>query len=263
MDACHSPAPGHPITIAVRNKSTAVSDHEVQAAIPAFQKQISRDFGPSGWGINATLHWIGPDEKPSPDWWMLVVFDNADQAGALGYHDLTSTGQPLGKVFAKTAQLYGHRWTVTFSHEMLEMLGDPNINLCAFDEISRRLYAYEVCDAVEADELGYDIDGVLVSDFVLPAWFRSMQPEESDGKSLAFRSKVTAPLQLLPGGYIGYYDLDAGAGWQQLMAQGIENVRAMNTRTSGPLEYSKRAWVGSRRERRRTPKSQWARSTVD
>ena len=47
------------------------------------------------------------------------------------------------------------KWTVTFSHrELLEMLADPNINLCAFDEDARRLYAYEVCDAVEADALG-------------------------------------------------------------------------------------------------------------
>ena len=35
------------------------------------------------------------------------------------------------------------------------------------------LYAYEVCDACEADQFGYDIDGVLVSDFVFPSWFES------------------------------------------------------------------------------------------
>jgi len=56
------------------------------------------------------------------------------------------------------------------SHELLEMLADPWINWCATGNDSK-IYALEVCDAVEADDLGYDIDGVRVSDFVTPAWF--------------------------------------------------------------------------------------------
>lgn len=251
-----------PIILAVRSKSTVVSDEELQAALPAFQKQIDRDFGPSGWNTPATLHWIGPDEKPSPDWWMLGVFDDADQAGALGYHDVTSSGQPFGKIFAKTTQLNGQLWTVTFSHETLEILADPYINLCSFDEGSRRLYAYEVCDAVEADELGYDLDGVRVSDFVLPQWFEPMY-QPSAGKSLAFHNNVTAPFDLLSGGYIGYYDLDGTAGWQQLTAWSPTNARILSAHAPMLMRHHVRAHVGSRRERRRTPISQWLRSTAD
>jgi hypothetical protein len=34
-----------------------------------------------------------------PKTWLIGVFDNSDQAGVLGYHDLTEDGLPLAKVF--------------------------------------------------------------------------------------------------------------------------------------------------------------------
>lgn len=247
---------GNPL-IAVKNLSTVIKDAELQAAVPAFQTQVSRDFVGSGWGLDATLQFFGKKEKVPAKAWLLGVFDNADQAGALGYHDLTKSGQPTGKVFAETTLKDGGLWTVTFSHELLEIIADPNINLCAFDEEARRLYAYEVCDAVEADSLGYKIDGVTVSDFVLPGWFEPSHVTK--GEAFAFKSKVKKPFELLPGGYIGYYDL-AGGGWQQLTARAATDARQM--RSSDPTPYEARPRVGSRRERRRTPKSQWLLSSA-
>jgi hypothetical protein len=66
-------------------------------------------------------------------------------------HDTTPDGLPLGKVFAGTDKAFGTQWTVTASHELLEMLGDPAINLTALSmtpfEIAQnvvgQLYAYE------------------------------------------------------------------------------------------------------------------------
>lgn len=243
--------------IAVKNLSTVVKDAQVTAALPAFQKQVSSDFCGT-WGIDASLRFFSAKAKVPAGAWLLAIFDDADQAGALGYHDLTRTGCPLGKVFAKTTMADGGLWTVTFSHELLEMLADPNINLCAFDEANRRLYAYEVCDAVEADALGYEIDGVTVSDFVLPSWFEPVHVTK--GERFAFKSKVTRPFQLLPGGYIGYFDLASG-GWSQLTARGVSDARQMQR--SGPTPYSARPRVGSRRERRRTGQQQWLTSDRD
>jgi hypothetical protein len=243
--------------IAVKNLSTVIKDAQVTAALPAFQKQVSSDFCGT-WGIDASLHFFTAKAKLPAGTWLLGIFDDADQAGALGYHDLTRTGMPLGKVFAKTTIAEGGLWTVTFSHELLEMLADPNINLCAFDEVNRRLYAYEVCDAVEADALGYKIDGVTVSDFVLPSWFEPVHVTK--GERFAFKSKVTRPFQLLPGGYIGYFDLATG-GWDQLTARTISDARTMQR--GGPTPYSARPRVGSRRERRRTGQQQWLTSDRD
>src|SRR5437870_13189458 len=106
---------------------------------------------------------------------MLVMLDNSDQANALGYHDLSPSGMPLGKAFAGEDIRNGLQWPVTVSHEMCEMLADPDVNLTVFvqdaNPTSGVLYAYENCDACEADSLAYSMGGVKVPDFVYPAWF--------------------------------------------------------------------------------------------
>lgn len=167
------------IKIAIINASTVLPDAEINTAVGALQKQIHRDFA-AAWGIDADLSFVPRGAKPPTDHWWLGVLDDSDQAGALGYHDLTAAGLPLGKVFAKTDQDFGYNWTVTASHELLEMLADPDINLTVMVETdagTARLYAYEVCDACEADNLGYTIDSVLVSDFVFPSWFEQFHPK--------------------------------------------------------------------------------------
>ena len=155
------------------------------------------------------------------------------------------------KVFAGLDLTYGMQWTVTASHELLEMLGDPDINLTVLVEHSDGsgiLYAYEVCDACEADQLGYRIGGTLVSDFVFPAWFESFRSAGSTQFDQG--SHTQQPFQLLAGGYIGVFNITAGTGWTQLTA------------SSETRRYQMRAPVGSRRERRRTPRSHWLKSDV-
>lgn len=235
--------------IAVMNQSTVVTDAAAKSATDALQIQVHHDFCPA-WGIDADLTFVEKGKTPPKGYWWLVILDNADQAGALGYHDLTDEGLPLGKVFAATDIQYHTEWTVTASHELLEMLGDPDINLAAFVETSPTagvLYAYEVADACEDDQDGYKIGEVLVSDFVFPAWFESFRAPNST--QFDFRNLITAPFQLLPGGYISTYDVKVGGGWTQITA------------ATTTLQYAMRASVGSRRERRRTPRSQWIESS--
>jgi hypothetical protein len=238
------------IQISVINASSALQDSEVQAVVPVLQKQVSHDFAPA-WGFDADLTFVRRNSQPAAGSWWLVILDNSDQAGALGYHDITSEGLPLGKVFAASDIQYGNKWTVTTSHELLEMLGDPDINLTVFvqpDATSGILYAYEVCDACEADKYGYDIDGVTVSDFVYPAWFETFRAKGST--QFDQQKQIEKPLDLLPGGYIGAFDVNSGSGWHQITAQGA------------PLRYDMRPRLGSRRERRRTPRTQWMSSAL-
>src|SRR5436305_9085324 len=146
-----------PIEIALMNASKTLNDTEVSNALKALQTQVSRDFAPV-WGVDANLTFYGQGQNVRSGSWWLVALDDSDQAGALGYHDLTTEGLPLGKVFAGTDKKLGYIWSVTASHELLEMLGDPDINLTVFVQPSGdrgRLYAYEVCDACEADGFGY------------------------------------------------------------------------------------------------------------
>ena len=246
------------IKISIINASTVLTDAQVQAAVQPLQTQVSRDFA-LPWGVDADLDFVPKGKQPPPGHWWLIVLDNSDQAGALGYHDVTVEGLPLGKVFAGTDLQFGLQWTVTASHELLEMLGDPAINLNAlvmtpFDvtqNVVGRLFAYEVCDPCEADDDGYKIDETLVSDFVFPAWF---EPFRAQGSTQFDQQKrINAPFELLPGGYMSVFDMTSGTGWQQVSRPLPEQ----------PAEApNQRAPIGSRRERRRTPRNQWLKSTA-
>jgi hypothetical protein len=198
--------------IAITNQSTVLSDDQVDAALTALQKQVTDDFRPY-WGPDCTLRFLPKEEPLTKGWWQIVVLDDPDMAGALGYHELSSVGTPLGKIFAKLDMQSGSVWTVTLSHELLEMLGDPDIDTvkqCA----DGNFYALEVCDAVEADNLGYEIDGVLLSDFVTPQWFN----EQVECERYSFKEHVSKPLELAPGGYISVFK---NGEWSQLTAQSI------------------------------------------
>ena len=222
--------------IAITNASTCLSDVQVEAVLPALQKQVTDEFQ-AYWQLDCTLSFLSKGQPLTPGWWQIVVMDNPDQAGALGYHELTSQGAPLGKVFAQLDLDTGSSWTATLSHELLEMLADPWINWCAVGTDSK-IYALEVCDAVEADNLGYFIDGVLVSDFVTPAWFEPTCADRMD-----FKQHLAKELELARGGYISIFD--PPNGWTQVTAKG----------KGGP-----RILPGSRRQRRKLIRPSWRNS---
>lgn len=61
------------------------------------------------------------------------------------------------------------------------MLLDPRLNrqiLVQMDDNAMRLYDAQVCNPCEAEEYGYKIDDVLVSDFVYPAWYERLGRSE-------------------------------------------------------------------------------------
>jgi hypothetical protein len=233
-----------PTPISIINESTILTDADIAPVVVALQQQVTSDFRPV-WGTDAELKMIPSGTQPPTGTWWLVILDDSDQAGALGYHDLTPDGLPIGKVFAGSDLKAGMSWSVTASHELLEMLADPNINLTVFVQNANTtgtLYAYEVCDACEDDSFGYRINNVLVSDFVYPAWFETFQPQ---GTQLDRMNQIQTPLQLLPGGYIGTFSVTDGSGWQQ------------QTEQKHPTNLRHRGHVGSRRERRSIPRTQW------
>ncbi len=236
------------VKVSVINDCTVLTDAEIAAAVPDLQTQVHRDFCPA-WGTDADLVFVPKGKKPDPGTWWLVIMDYSDQQGALGYHDLTPEGMPIGKVFAASDKENGYNWTVTTSHELLEMLGDPDIDLVVFVQHSERsgmLYAYEACDACEDDKYGYKIGQTTVSDFVHPAWFRS---SVTRGTKLDHMGHISKPLELIDGGYIGAFNVTRGGGWTQLEPQGQHAMKARPHR-------------GSRRERRTIPKDKWIKSTA-
>lgn len=236
------------IKVSIINASTVLSDIQVQAMVPALQTQVHRDFAPA-WGIDADLTFVRRGGTPAPNSWWLSVLNNTDIANALGYHDRTNQGKPIAKVFAKTAIDHGRSVSVTASHELLEMLADPEINLTVFNQttpIAGRLYAYEVCDPSPADSQGYVINGVRVSNFVFPAWFEPF----NIGAQYDYRHLISSPLHFAPSGYIGVFDVTSGSGWHLIFSENIKE------------EDKEVPVIGTRRERRARGKDGWVNSVL-
>ncbi|HYM12851.1 MAG TPA: hypothetical protein VEU62_19085 [Bryobacterales bacterium] len=211
------------IKIAVVNYSSQVSDAQVAVIIPALQGQVDSDFGPI-WGVEAAVSAAGPDQV-TPEQWVMGIFDNADQADALGYHSLTPAGQPLMKIFVTPALQNGDQVSMVMSHELLETLADPWIESLALRDNgdgTGRLYALEVCDAVEGDSYT-GAGGVSLSNFITPWWFSGQPPA---GAKFDFLGNLSAAFTLSPGGYFNYMDVSLGAGWQQTFGEKANRNRA-------------------------------------
>jgi hypothetical protein len=133
--------------IIVQNRSTLVSNDQVQHVMDALHVQLERDWKPI-WGTTAELK-LHDLLAPLPDSaWVITLEDTTDYPGALGYHSQDMQGRPVGKVFVGDSEKYGYTWSNTFSHELLEMMADPYVSLCVFEENwygGGRLWSYEVC----------------------------------------------------------------------------------------------------------------------
>lgn len=91
--------------------------------------------------------------------------------GAAGYHDRLPSGAPVEYVSCAHDQdlVTGPlALSVTLSHECIEVIGNPAANLWV-EGPGGVEYARELCDAVES--YAYEINGVMVSDFLLPSFF--------------------------------------------------------------------------------------------
>lgn len=180
-------------TIACFNQATVDLQVDYDALIAAMQKYIDDSIVPV-WGTPANLVKTDGFQKGA---WAMVFLDDADQAGALAYHDLTPDGFPVAKVFVRTTLENNDLVSVSASHELVEMLVDPAINLMTTGPDPKTIYAYESADPVEA--LSFDVDGIAMSDFVYPSYFEVFHP----AGSVRFdqMDKVNKPFQILSGGY--------------------------------------------------------------
>ena len=118
---------GGPVSIACINKATVDLGVPFDKLTATLQKCFDLHFLPI-WGYPVKLYNTGAPKRSD---WQFVYFDDADTAGALGYHDLTHNGQPISKIFVKTTLANHELVSVTASHELFEMVIDPLANLWA------------------------------------------------------------------------------------------------------------------------------------
>src|SRR5438552_13701576 len=117
--------------VALVNKSDAVSDAAIIGAAASLDLQVKQDFFPF-WNIKVDVVPIKRSGIAPHGSWPINILDDSDVQGALGYHEYTSRG-PKSKVFARTSLYAGVPWSSVASHELLEMLADPQGVLAALD----------------------------------------------------------------------------------------------------------------------------------
>lgn len=177
-------------TIYVNNSSSRVSDDDARRMCSAITTQLARDVC-APWGREAPA--LIFTDNPPPGAFLISLVDTLpDAPDALGYHT-EGSGVISGLIGVGPTLDAGEAVSGVLSHEALELLMDPHIDYWA-DAPDGFSYPLEVCDAVQGDT--YTIDGVVVSNFLLPAWFSPSLPGPFD-----FMKKLTAPFTLASGGY--------------------------------------------------------------
>lgn len=200
---------------------TSMADSEIQQAIRAVNTQIAEDFE-LYWSMGASLRLEGRlSEDPDLNMMaasmrgdaILYVEDQFDQDDPLGFHTRNHRGIPYGFVYTDLAEALDEPWQVTLSHEALELLADPEVNLLVMgphpDEPERDVFHwYEMCDAVQAES--YEIDGIPVSNFLLPLYFTG--GDEAGGRNdfLGASDNRLQSFGINPGGYVGFFDPETG-----------------------------------------------------
>jgi hypothetical protein len=199
-----------------------VTDEELQRVVRAINRQISEDFEPY-WSMGARLRVDGRSvEVPNAATFedlrgdaILYLANEATIPDALGFHDANFSGVPFGFVFRDLAEQFHEPWSITMSHEALELIADPEANLLVAgphpdpNEDRSVFFWYEMCDAVQSEN--YEIDGVQVSNFVLPLYFTGTRNTDEPGARNDFLGN--SPLRsfgVKPGGYVGFFDPATG-----------------------------------------------------
>ncbi len=174
-------------TIAIVNRTKGVSDATLQNVMAAVAQQVHNEFK-AKWGYDATFKFVGKSKTESASDWNVFITERKGD-----YHTVTR-GVPVG--YCHVSGVSVDYWTNTISHEVLELRADAFVNTTYTRPDGTKGYV-EVCDACETNDQGYRINGILMSDFVYPSWFQASGRAPYD-----YRGLITAPFQVLPGGYL-------------------------------------------------------------
>lgn len=208
--------------VALIDETGTVPTASMQQYAAALQRQVTEDLAPF-WDVQAGISVLAAGDSVPADTWPLTIVSSLTRGGPEeeGVH-LNDQGQPYAQV------VNNNDLTTTLSHELLEMLVDPlgtrmrlAANLDRFADNPQVSYLVEVCDPCEV--FSYPIDGVPVSDFILPSFFDSNAAGKVD-----FLGQLRGPLpEPLPDGcYISWLDQDDQTWYEEL--DGIITIGAGN-----------------------------------
>ena len=198
--------------VALVSETQKVKMADLAAVAAAIQKQVTRDFGPI-WGVQANVAAFDSLEDVPLDYWPVIIRDTLDRPGAAGYHEDLS-GEPTALVMATDD------WSITASHETLELLADPwGRHLVASQSPrnprDRVKFLVEVCDP--CSNASYNVNGIAVSDFYTPHFF---DPVPTTSVRYSFAGSITKPRQVIKGGYLTWYDPALREWWHRAWFSG-------------------------------------------
>lgn len=198
--------------INIIDKSTLLNDSDHSLMVEACKIQLEKHVAPL-WNKGP---WKIVEDQPETVGFPIVILDNPDQAGVLGYHTKSPNGKVWARVFVNPISSKGGSMlngslsvSAVLSHEVIESYCNPDINIWA-----RRpdgiFVAHEACDPVENNS--YDIitsngTKVSVSNFILPSWF---DPYPSPGSRFDYMNLLSRPFTMSKKGYIITLDSKTG-----------------------------------------------------
>lgn len=191
--------------------------HNLLTVAAALNIQAQRDLA-SVWNTKVIVSpFLALDDVP-PGYGMIIILPKGHGLpGPKGFHFVESD---VAVAVVEDAE----DWSLYASHELMEMLvdmrGDRTTRAPSLEPGQGWVdYLVEVCDPCQHST--YTIDGVLVSDFVTPAYYTGA-PAGAD-TLFSFTGRLTAPRQLLQGGTSpgrrSHRRHRSGRRWRLLVAQ--------------------------------------------
>jgi hypothetical protein len=120
------------VQVALVSQSASIASREVAIVSAALQKQVTRDFAPI-WEVQATVDSFEQLADVPLGYWAIIMRDDVRSTEqAEGIHK-DKDGQPFALVQAAEG------WSLTASHECLEMLADHSVSTWWPDSRPRRL----------------------------------------------------------------------------------------------------------------------------
>src|SRR5262249_9011448 len=197
------PIPGTTIHIALVSEVKELAEADLARVAAALQKQASSDFKPL-WNVGATVEPFKTLGDAPSGYWPIIIKKDIGVPGAGAIHT-EKNGEPFAMVTYRGTL---DDWTLSASHTMLEMLVDPLGNRMSpgpspnpADKDKTVNFLVQIADPVESKENAYKIDGILVSDFVTPAFYSISRANDA---RLSFNGAAKDPFRITKGGYMSW-----------------------------------------------------------
>lgn len=203
--------------IALSPQGISIPMPELSRIAAAISQQLAGDVN-RFWGVSGIVTaFDDARHAPGGSWQILIV---PDAHGRGGMHSVPAhCDEP---VIAVVQYQPDTMWSLAASHEAIEMLLDPlgaSFRPGPDPRGSAKAvnFLLEVCDPCQSFGCAYALDGVWLSDFVLPSFYQS----GGGAAPYTLKNNVLSPLSVTADGVLSWQESDTG-DWYQLNAAGFK-----------------------------------------